>query len=347
MSDTVPMDVTISDLQISGISDQELSQAFNRVLLEHKDTVAAISQSMKDADDAYRKYLNELYIPIEEEAKKDRANLNKAEKNIAEKFATLKTAYERPLEKIEINIKQIRKAIQSASGVVDSKVKAYEEAQKSKKREEIEAYFKTKNFELVPLERIFDGKWLNKGTKMRDIREKIDEDIAGIYRDIEVLERIPEYGQTVKAMYIETLDMGAALRQVDILKENAERLAREQANREARKAQEEIQRNASNEQKEERAAVKEEQVQNLVDQAMDIPEGTTAARENAEIVEVTLKFRGTREQLLKLREYMTNNGIPYQKAVIMDNDRDAAVYMRQKNIAGQIKSVVFIPNDAA
>jgi DNA repair exonuclease SbcCD ATPase subunit len=176
------MDLMIADLQISAISDAELEEAFRRVLIERKDAVASIQQSMKDADAAYRKYLRPGFEPIEEEARKDRAVLNKAEKNIAEKFAALKEAYERPLEPIEMNIKEIRKTIKKASGQVDAAVKAYEEEQKSEKREEIQAYFDGKKFELVPLDKIFDRKWLDKGTKMRDVKEQIDGAIAGTGR---------------------------------------------------------------------------------------------------------------------------------------------------------------------
>jgi len=159
---------------------------------------------------------------------------------------------------------------------------------------------------LVPLDRIFDKKWLNKGTLFRDIKEKIDEEIAGIYRDIEVLERIPEHGSTAKALYLENLDIGAALRQVDALKENAERLAREQASREERKIREEVAGNAAALRKEELEDRKEELVQILVDQALALPQGTTAAQEKAEIMKYLLEFQGTKEQLMKLRQYMTD-----------------------------------------
>lgn len=346
MGEAVPMDLIISDLQISGISDKELEVAFNRVLVEHKDAVASINQSMKDADDAYRKYLDGDYEPIEEEAKKDRANLNKAEKNIAEKFNSLKSAYERPLEQIEMNIKEIRKAIQSASNVVDSKVKAHEEKQRTKKWEEIETYWKAKNFDLVPLTKIFDQKWLNKGTKMKDIREKIDEDIAGIYRDIEVLERIAEYGQTAKAMYLENLDMSAALRQVDILKENAERLAREQANREERKIKEQMEQQTSNESKERREEAKAERIKGLVDQSLGLPEGTTAAQDKVEVIECTLQFSGTKEQLLKLKEYMTAQRISYKKILFFRDKHDATRYSQVRKIQGEIQETVYLKVEA-
>jgi hypothetical protein len=296
---------------------------------------------MVDAEDVYRKYLASDFEPIEEEAKKDRASLNKAEKNIAEKFASLKAAYEKPLETVELNIKEIRNAIKKASGQVDVKVKSYEETQKAKKYEDIRAYFDSKKFDLVSLDRIFDDKWLNKGTKMKDIRDQLDEKIAGIYRDIEVLERIPEYGQTAKALYLETLDMGTALRRVDILKENAERLAREEAAREERKNLEQVAHNAVGERQEERAAVKEEKILDLVDQALNLSTGTIAAQK-PKIGRYTLQFEGTEQQLLQLREYMTSIGIPYKKAMVFESGDEAALFMRKQNIAGHIHSLVFV-----
>jgi hypothetical protein len=315
MSEAVPMDLMIADLQISAISDAELEETFHRVLTEHKDAAASIQQSMKDADAAYRKYLEPGFEPIEEEAKKDRAALNKAEKNIAEKFASLKAAYERPLERIELNIKEIRNAIKNASGAVDSKVKAYEEAQKSKKREEIQAYFDGKKFDLVPLDRIFDKTWLNKGTKLPEIREQIDTVISGIYANIKILESIADHGMAAKAFYLQTLDMGEAMRQVEVLKANAGRLAREEMNRQEREQREQVSRNAAEERREERQAVRDERVKSLADEALDIegPEASGAAAAAPRIVEYTLRFRGTEQQLLKLREYMTAQGIAYEK----------------------------------
>jgi hypothetical protein len=340
MNDAVPM--VISDLQISTISDAELEETFHRVLVEHKDVAASIHQSMKDADSAYRKYLDPDFEPIEEEAKKDRANLNKAEKNIAEKFASLKSAYDKPLETIELNIKEIRNAIKKASSQVDAKVKSYEETQKAKKREEIQAYFDGKKFELVPLDRIFDDKWLNKGTKMKDIREQIDTKIAEIYRDIEVLERLPEHGQAAKAFYLEKLDMGAALRQVDILKENAERLAREKAAREERKNLERVANNAAGERREERAAAQDDEVNSLVDQALELPTGTVAAQKKNRIGQYTLQFEGTEQQLLMLREYMTSIGMPYKKAMVFESVDEAALFLRKRGVADRVYSLVFV-----
>jgi hypothetical protein len=342
MSEAVPMDLVIADLQISEISDAELENALHRVVVGHKNAIASIHDSMEDADYVYRKYLDPNYVPQEDIAKKDRAELNKAEKIIAERYAELKEAYEKPLQNIEANIKSIRNAIKEASGVVDKAVKTYDELRKKKKQQEVTDYFITKKFDLVPLERIWDEKWLNKTANMKDIAEQMDAAITKIYADIQVLEQIPEHGMTAKAMYLKTLDMGAALREVNALKENAERLAREEANRAERQMQEQCDRNASAECKEEREKAKEEIIKGKIDEAVGLPVGTTAAQERLEVMEYTLQFRGTKDQLMKLREYMTSQGIPYQKLLMFHNEKDAANYKRNQRIQGDILTAVIL-----
>jgi len=336
-------DLMIADLEISEISNSELEDAFRSVVAEHKDALVSIHGSMKEADEAYRKYLDPEYIPIEEMAKKDRAILNRAEKNIFEKYSGLREAYEKPLLSIEANIKSIRNAIKNASGVVDKAVKSYEDKRKSLKYQEIQIYFDNKEFDLVPLEKIFNEQWLNKGTKIKDIQQQIDEILTDIYRDIEVLERIPEYGMAVKAFYLDTLDMGAAIHRADMLRENAERLVREQAAREARKVSEQVIQNGTAEQQEQQILNKGQQIADLAKEALDLPDDLPMA-EKSELLEYTLRFKGTREQLLKLREYMTNLGISYEKGNVFDAYEQADGWRVGNKLNKSIYQVIFTAN---
>jgi len=288
------------------------------------------------------KYHDPNYIPDETAAKKDRAELNRADKLVAEKAREVKGKWNEPLETFDGLVAEIRTTIKNASGVVDGSVKKYEEKQKTAKREEIKKYFASKKFELVPLEKIFDQRWLNKGTKMKDIHTEIDAAIAKIYQDIEVLERIPDHGTAAKAFYLQTLDMGAALRQIDTLKENAARIAREQASREARKAQEQCEANDKIERQEKVEAFNEEKSQNLIDQALDLPEGTTAAKERKEKIKQTLEFEDDREKLMNIKHYMTSQGTPYKKKLEFDNDQDAETYCRIKKVKGTIQHKVVL-----
>jgi len=291
-----------------------------------------------------KKYHDPNYIPTEAVAKADRAELNRAEKAVADKARQVKEKWNEPLETFNGYVAEIRNAIKEASGVVDKSVKTYEELQKSKKRTEIEAYFATKKFNLVPLEKIFDPKWLNKTTKMPDIREELDAKIQAIYRDIEILEKIPEHGIAAKAFYLEHLDIGGALRQVEILKENAEKLAREQVERETRKVQEQCDKNAKAEWIERNEKFKETVINGIIDQATGLHVGTTTAKEREEIISFTCTFKGTEEQLRKLREYMTNSGIAYEKGLLLENEAHAKMIAKKRNIIdGKIYSFIYVP----
>jgi len=237
------------------------------------------------------KYHNPNYIPDEATAKTDRAELNRAERLVADKAKEVKDKWNEPLETFNSLVAEIRSTIKDASGVVDNSVKAYEEKQKKEKREEIEKYFALKQFELIPLDRIFDKKWLNKTCKMYEVKKEMDAIIDKIYKDIEVLERLPEHGTSAKAFYLETLDMGEALRQIDVLKENAERLAREETSRTERKITEQVDKNIASLKKEKYEEVKTQRAQGYVDDMLGLPKGTTAAQSKDDIISYTLTFR--------------------------------------------------------
>lgn len=335
----------ISEMEISGISEDMLEKAFLSVVKDRRGAIENIYRNMKEADMVAVKYFDEGYEPLEETAKKDRAALNRAEKNIAEEYAGMKAAYEKPLEDMEANIRAIRNAIKKASGIVDGAVKAYKERQDGIRNEEINAYFEKKGFDLVPLSRFFDPRWLNKTAKMKDIREEIDRTVSEIYKNIETLEKLAEHGTVAKAFYLQTLDMGAALNKAAELKANAERLAREQAEREERKARELVGANAAAERGEERATAEREKVRDLVNGALedigDVPQPAEAEKEP--VMQYTMTFSGTEKQLLAMRRFMTDNGIPYRKGLVTDTREQAALAAKERNINGRIYSLIYVP----
>jgi hypothetical protein len=247
------------------------------------------------------------------------------------------------LETFNEIVSEIRSTIKDASGVVDNAVKTYEELQKSKKRTEIDDYFATKKFELVPLEKIFDAKWLNKTKSMKEVRDEIDAKIAAIYRDIEILEKIPEHGIAAKAFYLEKLDMGESLRQVEILKENAAKIAREIAERESRKTNEAVEANARAERQERREEKEEKIVSGIIDQACSLEHGTTAAQKREEVISFTCTFKGTEEQLKRLREYMTANSIVYEKGLLLESESHAKQISQKRKLNGKIYSFIYVP----
>lgn len=245
------------------------------------------------------------YVGGEEAAKKDRAVLNNAVKQLDSKRIELEKAFNAPLEEFKALMKETTGIIKDASSKLDALVKEYEEKEKAEKKSEIELYFQGLNFSLVSLDRIFESTWLNKTVKIKTAKEALSEKVKKIYADIELIERIGADSEEVKAFYLDTLDIGQALAKGDQLKANRERLEKEKAEREARKHEEKIEEQKIELRKDVEHELKAEKAQSLAAEALEIKVDP--------IIEYTLCFRGTRAQLFALRRYMTELGIEYKK----------------------------------
>ena len=276
--------------------------------------IEAVLETVREKSRQYQDVTK--YEGDEKQAKDDRALLRKQKDAAKTTIESIKEAWNKPLEPFLSGAKEVLKQFDCAISTIDEWVKEGEAREKEKKRRDIQAYFDGKNFDLVPLEKFFNDKWLNKTFKMPDIKKEMDAAISTIYSNIKILENIAGHGMTAKAFYLESLDMGGAMRQAELLKANAERLAREEMNRQAREQQEQVSRNAAEERREERAAVKEESVLSMVEEALELHVDEMLEdikQTRPAIMEYTLRFRGTEQQLLKLRQYMTAQGIVYEK----------------------------------
>jgi hypothetical protein len=301
----------------------------------YEQVLAAIKAKSEEYQDVSK------YAGNEKQAKADRALLRKQKDMTKTTIASIQEAWNEPLKPFLTGGKQIDKQFDYAIEAIDGWVKEGEAREKEAKRQQIQAYFDGKDFDLVSLDMFFDDRWLNKGYKLPEIKKEIDATITEIYGNIQVLENLADHGAIAKALYLDTLDMGAAMLKVQALKENAVRLAREQASRESRKAKDIVSHNAALERREERTSAREEHIGSLVNEAMDIEKPAVPA--GPEIMEYTLRFKGTKEQLLKLREYTTAQGIPYEKVMVFNNENQAVLFLRQKNMSGDVYSAVFVP----
>jgi hypothetical protein len=267
--------------------------------------LAAVQEKSREYRDVTK------YEGDDKQARKDLALIRKQKETTKTIAASIQQAWNKPLEPFLSGIREIYKQFDYSIEAIDDWVKEGASREKEAKRREIQAYFDGKGFDLAPLDMFFDDRWLNKGYKLTDVKKEIDTKISEIYGNIKILESISGHGMTAKAFYLETLDMGEAMRKVELLKANAELLAREEVNRQERERHTQVALNAAGERREEYQAARDEQVRSLAGKALDIEEPGEAAAPR--IIEYTLRFRGTEPQLLKLREYMTANGIAYEK----------------------------------
>jgi hypothetical protein len=250
-------------------------------------------------------YAPEKFYDDPDRAKKERSVLNAASRELNNRRLALERDFMRPFDDFKAIIKATTTRIDYASAKLDEIVKAVEETQKNEKRLEIEAIFEKKDFTLATLDRLFDQRWLNKGMKLKDVEAELEVKIKKIYGDIAAIRGLPEDADEIKAHYLETLDIGAALGMAQRLKANRERIAQEALDREERLHREHLADQAVILGVDAAAEAKAEPIVSLAAEALEI--------EKDPIIEYTLRFKGTKAQLIALRTYMTAQGIEYTK----------------------------------
>ena len=240
-----------------------------------------------------------------EETKKARAELNAS----ATKINEIRKSYEKEYLKAFSNFKNLSKEtidlIAECSGKLDEIVKQKENEEKQAKKTEIENYWKTTDFSLFPLEKVFNEKWLNKTVKMTEIKKAIDEVQNKTLADLKTLEAITQ-DETVKALYLDCLDIGIAIQKAKDIEEKKRLAEEEKQKRIERETTEKL----IQQRQEETTTIEEQQIEKLAINSLR-QQGKTVDTDPIETY--TLRFRGKRSQLHALKRYMTENGIIYDK----------------------------------
>ena len=149
------------------------------------------------------------------EAKADRANLNKFKAALADSRKAVKAQWNQPLSDFESKMKELERMVDEPIGAIDRQVKAYDEAKKQDKRQQIERFFEGAVGDLeevLPLSKIWNDRWLNATYPMKDIEKEIIERIRKTHSDIGIIVamQLPCCDQMLST-YLETLDMSRAM----------------------------------------------------------------------------------------------------------------------------------------
>jgi predicted nucleic acid-binding Zn-ribbon protein len=280
--------------------------------LETKTTAGTITTNarllLEQVKAGVARYKSDDYEPDEKTAKADRAALNSFARRVDEERKNIEAAYNAPLREFLLTCKEIKDTVGEAVEIIAGAVNAYEDKRKRRKRELVEKIFLSKKFDIVPLDRIFDPRWLNKTYAIETVESDIDGVIGRVLSDIKTLEGLTEYAVIAKSKYLDTLDLGAALAEARRLEENAKKLAKEKAERagrEAAAAAEEAERELAD-MEEKAAAVPPAPAKSLMDMSDWEPE-------KKKTYTYTFTFTATAEKCRALRQYMLENKIEYEK----------------------------------
>ena len=228
-----------------------------------------------------------------DDAKKDKAMLNNASKVLNAKRIEIEKEFMKPFSDFKEIVTDTVKLISDCSSKIDVVVKNSEQKEKDNKKVEIQKYFDSKDFKLITLDKIFDEKWLNKTSKIKDIHFEIDAKIAEINDGLSTLEAIGEDVETLKAMYLDNLNINETIKYSNTLKQNKAKL----------------QPKAVGNSVEVTEPIKEEVSE--VSVSINVPVSTPA--NTTGLLIRTMRVTTTLENLIALGNFMNDNGISFEK----------------------------------
>ena len=232
------------------------------------------------------------------EAKKDRANLNKLAAAIDTRRKEMKARYLAPYQEFEAQAVELTSLVRQQAAEIDAQVKVFDEARRAEKQEHIRTMYAAVMGDLaalVPYERLHNPRWLNVTYSMSTIEEEIiekAEDIRAALASIDGLGLADDMAGRVKHVYLERLDLAAALAERDRIERERQALAAYEATT-----------------KGEPEKATEQQTEALP------PEPAKEEPTTAVPAMYTVDFRvwATAEQLNALKAFLVDNGVKYGK----------------------------------
>lgn len=255
-------------------------------------------------------YSPDKYTGDADSAKKDRAELNKAKSAIATSRRNIINELMKPYQDFEERCKALEKKIDLASRALDKIVEQKENEEKEAKRQRIQLYWNSKNFELFPIERVFNSKWLNKTYKEADITREIDNVIERTYKELKAVEKycelngITESADILKANYLVSLDMTSTLEYAEQLQKKKELAEKEAVERDDREHREKLEKQFAETAKE----AKKVESSKYVAEQIAMATGEPVEEKRREYV---VSVKCTKDEIVQLRCSLDAIGIEY------------------------------------
>lgn len=170
-------------------------------------------------------YRNVTYTESQlQEAKHDRATLNKFINALDTRRKEIKDEILQPYKEFELRLNELKAIVEEPKQLIDTQIKAFEEKGKEEKHNRILEIFNEEVGDRdIDLFVIFTTKWLNKTYSENDIREEIRTACFNYDTNIPILEQLPDYSEEAIKRYKETLDMSKAIGESLRLKDEEEK----------------------------------------------------------------------------------------------------------------------------
>lgn len=226
-------------------------------------------------------------------AKTDCVKLRKAAKNASDLRISIKKENEAKISKTLEQLKELTDIFNDAASSIDNQVKEFDEKRKEEKRSAIGKIYEDNIKDIgqfLPLQKIWNDKWLNKGYAIDAITKEIKAQVESVQDGIKTIQLLgTKYESQMISAFLEWYNMNDALKK----KAELEQIDAEMERR--RKAQEEEKQN-------------EEQVweQEEPQKQEEVPQEEPRYR-------LAFEVFGNHEQLTALVNYLRGSGLDYKR----------------------------------
>lgn len=200
-----------------------------------------LTELEKIVDESLEKYRG-LVVSEDQigEAKKTRSDLNALKKTANDWRIRKEKEFNEPFAQVKAQVKRICDNIDNVNGEIDKQIKSFEETQKQEKRAAIETWWKENGKKTVPLDKVWDERFLNKTFSEKQWQADLKRKKERITNELSQITQMgsPEKVDFLITNYMQTLDVSAALgaweRQEEAKRRADEEKARMEAERQAR-----------------------------------------------------------------------------------------------------------------
>ncbi|OPZ77047.1 MAG: hypothetical protein BWY78_01166 [Alphaproteobacteria bacterium ADurb.Bin438] len=217
------------------------------------------------------------------EAKVDRANLNKFKDALDTKRKDIKKKCLIPYDAFEKQIKELISFVDEPILTIDTQIKSFEERKKDERKQALQNHYEQhckKICEIMPFENLLDTKWLNSSISLQTSIQSLLEKVIKIEADLKAITELnSEFEVTLKDKYLKTLNLSSVILENTRLFEAKTKLQTKPVEPNKTETKNEIK--------------------------------TTT---NEPLVMICFKAIATKDQLLKLRDFMKNNEITFERA---------------------------------
>lgn len=298
----------------------------SEITIENEERLAVLVNSLVDT---YASYIfNDDNVP---EAKEAKATLNKVKKALEDQRKDVKRNFNKPLKEFEDKINVYVTQIDQVKNGIDVGIKDFEEREKQKRLDILTATIKemAANYEVEfeEIESEVDPTWINKTnfTKKGEVNSKTVKAIGDKLGFISLEKRRIEGDKQTVAKFAELNDleryawenliiqghgvnevlerMNQAVEQKKL--DEAEKVRKDAADKEYQEAMEKLE-------KEQQRAIGGSVINTETGEVID-------KKVKEEIMTFTLRVSGTKEKLFALNQYMTEQGIRFEKLMIAES----------------------------